>query len=96
VRDRLAEFGDAEIAVVTFTRQRNLAGYRSRFVAPLTVLADEGRGVYAAYGLPTPAYGGDFVIDGRGRLVCVFRAEGSDRPPVDDLLAAVREARSRD
>jgi len=51
VRDRLAELGDAEVVVVTFTRQRNLRGYRSRFVDPLTVLADEDRQVYRAYGL---------------------------------------------
>ena len=51
MRDRLPELGDAEVVVVTFTRQRNLRGYRSRFVDPLTVLADEDRHTYRAYGL---------------------------------------------
>ena len=51
MRDRLDEFGDAEVVVITFTRPRNLRGYRARFVSPLTVLADEDRHVYRAYGL---------------------------------------------
>ena len=52
MRDRLEDFADAEVAVVLFTRPRNLAGYRSRFVAPLTVLSDEARTGYRAFGFP--------------------------------------------
>jgi len=34
--------------------------------------------------------GGDFVVGRDGRLVYAFRSEGpDDRPPVDDLVAAV-------
>lgn len=51
MRDRLEEFGDAEVAIVLFTRPRNLRGYRSRFAEPLTVLTDETRAGYRAYGL---------------------------------------------
>jgi len=51
VRDRLEEFGDAEIAVVLFTRQRNLRGYRSRYVDPLSVITDEDRAIYRAFSL---------------------------------------------
>jgi peroxiredoxin len=51
VRDRLNDFGEAEVVVITFTRQRNLRGYRSRFAAPLTVVTDEDRATYRAYGL---------------------------------------------
>nr|MBA2624436.1 hypothetical protein [Acidimicrobiia bacterium] len=37
--------------------------------------------------------GGDFVVGGDGRLVYAFRSEGpDDRPPVDDLVAAVSRA----
>jgi len=43
--------GDAEVALVTFTRQRNLRGYRSRFGLPYPVLTDETRETYRAYGL---------------------------------------------
>jgi peroxiredoxin len=39
--------------------------------------------------------GGDFVIDGQGRVVYAYRsAEPTDRPAVDELLAAVRRAGS--
>ena len=51
MRDRLEEFGDAEIAVVLFTRQRNLRGYRSRYVDPLSVLTDEDRALYRVFSL---------------------------------------------
>lgn len=50
MRDRLGEFGDAEVVVVTFARQRVLAGYRTRYVAPLIVLSDETRATYRAFG----------------------------------------------
>jgi hypothetical protein len=50
VRDQLDEFGDAEVVVITFARQRALAGYRTRYVAPLPVLSDETRGTYRAFG----------------------------------------------
>lgn len=51
MRDRLAELGDAEVVLVTFTRRRNLRGYRGRLELPFPVLADEDRAVYRAYGL---------------------------------------------
>ncbi len=57
MRSRLHEFSDptgrrATVVVVTFTRPRNLAGYRRRFAAPLTVVADEQRTLYSALALP--------------------------------------------
>ena len=51
MRDRIDELGDAMVALVTFTRQRNLRGYRNRHNLPFTVLADEDRTSYRAYGL---------------------------------------------
>ena len=51
MRDRLGEFGDCAAALITFTRQRNLRGYRNRFQLPYAVLADEPRATYRAYGL---------------------------------------------
>ena len=37
--------------------------------------------------------GGDFVLDGRRRLVYAYRsADPTDRPPVEDLVNAVRAA----
>lgn len=51
MRDRIDELGGAAVALVTFTRQRNLRGYRGRHRLPFVVLADEERVAYRAYGL---------------------------------------------
>ena len=51
MRDRRNEFGDAEVAVVTFADPRVLAGFRRRFVEPLTVLSDKDRVEYRSFGL---------------------------------------------
>ena len=56
VRDHLAEFGDAEIVVMTFAHQRVLKGYRSRFASPFTVITDEPRDVYRAFGFGRGAW----------------------------------------
>ena len=125
MRDRLDELGDAEVVLVTFTRRRNLRGYRGRFGLPYPVLADESRATYGAYGLRRGAWwrvwgpgtilayaslvrrgaklrkppedpmqlGGDFVVGRDGRLVYVYRSKGpSDRPRVEELVAATRRA----
>jgi peroxiredoxin len=51
VSGRLSEFGDAAVALVTFTRPRNLRGFRRRLRLAYPVLADETRAAYRAYGL---------------------------------------------
>ena len=51
MRDRLDELDGAAVALVTFTSQRNLRGYRGRLALPYAVLADEERAAYRAYGL---------------------------------------------
>ncbi len=51
MRDRLGELGDAVVALITFTRQRNLQGYRGRLDLPYAVLTDEARTTYRAYAL---------------------------------------------
>jgi len=51
VSDRLAEFGGAAVVLITFTRPRNLRGFRRRLALAYPVLADETRAVYRAYGL---------------------------------------------
>lgn len=47
--DEITELG-AEVLVVTFSAQRTLAAYQRRFAAPLTVVADPDRLLYAAFG----------------------------------------------
>jgi peroxiredoxin len=56
VRDRLDELEPAEVALITFTRPRNLRGYRARLALPFPVLSDEDRSSYRAYGLGRGAW----------------------------------------
>jgi peroxiredoxin len=51
VSDRLAEFSNAAVGLITFTRPRNLRGFRHRLGLAYPVLADETLVVYRAYGL---------------------------------------------
>ncbi|MDP9071448.1 MAG: hypothetical protein M3N68_09235 [Actinomycetota bacterium] len=48
--ERLDELGDAEVALVTFTGQRNLRGLRARLGLAYPVLSDEDRAAYRAFG----------------------------------------------
>jgi hypothetical protein len=51
VSDRIDEFGHAAVALITFTRQRNLRGFRHRLGLAYPVVTDESRASYRAYGL---------------------------------------------
>lgn len=98
MRDRHDELGDAEVVVVVHARQRTLRGYRARFVAPLRVVTDEAMDAYRAFGFGLAEdgsqLGGDVVIDADGRIALLYaQRTSSDRPPVDDLIVAVRAAR---
>lgn len=123
--ERLADLADAVVVLVTFTRPRNVRGYRSLLGLPYPVLSDEERAAYRAYGLgrgpwwrvwgpstvlayvrlarkgarvrrpteDTLQLGGDFVVGRDGRIVYAHPSRSpADRPPVDDLVAAVRRA----
>jgi hypothetical protein len=127
VRDRLGEFGDAVVVVIAFSAPEHVAAYQRERAAPLTVLIDEERVAYRAYGLgrgsvwkvwgpktwwaylkligrgrrfqrpveDTLQLGGDFVVGRDGRLLYGFwSADPDHRPPVDDLIAAVRRSGS--
>jgi hypothetical protein len=48
--DEINEISDADLVVITFTRARNLPGYRRRFAAPLRVATDENLELYHALG----------------------------------------------
>lgn len=125
MRERLSEFGDAEVVVIAFAAAEHVAAYQRERLAPLPVLIDETRSAYRSYGLgrgsawkvwgpkiwwayarlirrgrrlrrateDTLQLGGDFVVGRDGTLVYVLRsADPDDRPSVDDLLAAIRQA----
>lgn len=49
MRDRLAEFGDATIAVVTFASPEHLRAYREHLRLPFPVLADPERVLYRRF-----------------------------------------------
>jgi len=52
VRDRLTELGDAtEVVLVTFTEPAQLIDYQSVNDLPFTILVDDDRGTYRAFGL---------------------------------------------
>ena len=50
VRDHLDQFGDARIAVVTFTNPERLAAYRAHLRIPFDVVADTDRELYRMLG----------------------------------------------
>lgn len=50
VRDHLDQFGDARIAVVTFTTPERLAAYREHLGLPFDVVADIDRTLYHLLG----------------------------------------------
>lgn len=84
--DRLAEFGGAPVALITFTRPRNLRGFRRRLGLVYPVLADETRAVYRAYRLPRGSWWrvwGVNSLRAYGRLV--RRGRPLERPTGDTL-----------
>ena len=50
VRDHLDQFGDARVAVVTFTAPERLAAYRTHLRLPFEVVADTDRVLYELLG----------------------------------------------
>lgn len=50
VRDRLDQFGDATVAVVTFAAPERLAAYRDHLGVPFPILADVDRKLYQLLG----------------------------------------------
>ncbi len=122
IRDRVDEFGDAAIAVVTFTPRERLEEYRRFLELPFPVLADPTRASYTTFGFvrgrvrdvwslatirqyiellrqgrrlrrpteDTLQLGGDVVIGRDRRIRFLARPAGpAERPPVDDLVAAL-------
>ncbi len=51
MRDRLYEFGDAHIVVVTFADAEYLAPHRAHLGLPFPMLADPDRQIYRMFGL---------------------------------------------
>jgi hypothetical protein len=86
VSDRLTQFGAAAVVLITFTRPRNLPGFRRRLGLSYPVLADEARAAYRAYGLGRGSWRrvwGLRTMRAYGRLL---RAGRRPRLPSEDTL----------
>ena len=84
--DRLTEFSGAAVVLITFTRPRNLHGFRRRLALAFPVLADEIRAVYHAYGLRRGSWWrvwGLSSVRAYGRLL--RRGRRLERPTDDTL-----------
>lgn len=84
--DRLDEFGGAAVVLVTFTRPRNLRGFRRRLGLRYPIVADETRAVYRAYGLGRGPW---WKVWGPGVLLAYVRLVRAGRRlerPTDDTL----------
>lgn len=84
--DRLAEFSGAAVVLITFTRTRNLRGFRRRLGLTYPVLADAPRAAYCAYGLGRGSWRrvwGLRAIKAYGRLL---RTGRRPRIPASDTL----------
>jgi peroxiredoxin len=86
VRDRFDELGDAAVALVTFTRQRNLRGYRRRLDLPYPVLADEDRHCYRAYDLRRAPVWRAYGVSTLKRYAELMRQGHRPHRPTEDTL----------
>jgi peroxiredoxin len=90
VRSHIDQFGDAEIVLVTFTRQRNLRGYRGRLRLPFTVVTDETQEIYKTYGLGKGPWWRVYGIGTIKRYIALLTQEGYQvgdlKRPSEDTL----------
>jgi hypothetical protein len=86
VSDRLAEFSGAAVVLITFTRPRNLHGFRRRLALAYPVLADETRAIYRAYGLQRGSWRRVWDLkSGRAYGRLLRRGRRLERPSGDTL-----------
>ena len=90
MRGRTDEFGDAQIVLVTFTRQRNLRGYRGRLRLPFVVVTDETQAVYKTYGLGKGSWWRVYGVGTIRRYLDLLSHEGYQvgdiKRPTEDTL----------
>lgn len=83
--DRLSEFGDASVVLITFTRPRNLRGFRHRLGLAYPVVADETRDVYRAYGLGRGAWRQIWSLPTLWTYGRLWRGGARLRRPTEDI-----------
>jgi len=86
VSDRLEKFDGAAVVLVTFTRPRNLRGFRYRLGLRYPVVADETRAVYRAYGLGRGRWWKVWGARSLFAYVRLVRAGRKLERPTDDTL----------
>lgn len=86
VQERLQELGDAEVVLVTFTRARNVAGFRKRLGLSYRVLADEDRASYRAMDLGRGPWWRVWGPATWWRYVQLIRRGERFQRPTDDTL----------
>ena len=88
VRDRLVDFGAIGVFLVTFTEQRNLAGYATEHDLPFPALTDPERAAYRAFGLGRGSVARVWGWKAARRYLEIFRAHGLAgwRRPTEDTL----------
>ncbi len=85
VRDHLDQFGDAQIAVVTFAPPERLAAYRDHLKLPFDVVADPQRALYRLLGAERGSNRQVWSLGTIQMYVRLIRAGRRVRRPDDDI-----------
>lgn len=88
MRDRLQEFGDADVVLVMFTDPENVPEYRERHGAGLPVVIDADRSAYRAFGLGRGSIGRVWGLRAAATYARLLRRGGLGRlaRPTEDTL----------
>lgn len=86
MRSRLDEFGDAEVVVICFSGPDFVAAYQRERLAPMTVLVDETRASYRAYGFGRGSVWRVWGPQTWRAYARLLRAGRRFRPPTEDTL----------
>lgn len=86
MRDRLEEFGDTDVILVTFTDPTNLAAYRQRHDLELPVVIDRDLSAYRALGLGRGSLRRIWGLRAARRYAGILRDQGFGalRRPTED------------
>lgn len=84
MRDRLDEFGDASVAVVTFAPAESLAAHRVSLSLPFPILSDPDRSVYHRFGLERASFRAVYGFGNLRLYGRLLRKGRRLRPPTGD------------
>ena len=86
MRSRLDEFGDADVVVICFSAPDHVAAYQRDRLHPMTVLVDETRASYRAYGFGRGSVRKVWGLRTWRAYARLLRAGRSLRRPTEDTL----------